>query len=60
MQQNKRELGPANLSQQTPRKGGPNSLNKGQSKERQPPDNQPKLSAKKGTRKSKGESGVSS
>lgn len=43
----------SNPLQQKPRKEGPNSQNKGQSKESQPQGNQPKLQAKKGNEKSK-------
>ena len=52
-QNNKQEFGFLNQLQQKPSKGGPNSQNKGQSKNGQTHDNQSKLQVKKGNRISK-------
>lgn len=52
-QRNKWEFRPKNILPHKPRKGGANSQNKGQSKEIQPHDNQPKSQIMKGNGKSK-------
>ena len=51
LKQKKWQFGPGNPSQQKPGKGGPNPLNKGQSKDGQYQDNQSKPQEKKDTGK---------
>jgi hypothetical protein len=57
LKQKTRQFGPRNPSQQKSGKGGPNSQNKGQRKDGQYQDNQPKLQEKKDTRKTKKDTG---
>jgi hypothetical protein len=57
LKQNTRQFGPGNPSQQKPGKGGPNPQKKGQRKDGQYQDNQSKPQAKKGTGKTKKDTG---
>jgi hypothetical protein len=57
LKQKTRQFGPGNPSQKKPGRGGPNPLNKGQSKDGQYQDNKYKPQAKKDTEKTKKDTG---